>query len=231
MTEQPPVETDRTEPIDLNTEMQRSYTRVRHERHRQPRAARRARRPQAGAPPGPSTRCTSGGLPPGPRLQPSAARVVGEVMGQYHPHGDQSIYDALVRLVQDWSLRYPLVQGRGIFRVAGYDPAAAPRYTECRMAPLAMGDGARTSTRRPSTSAPTTTARRSSPTSCPAASRTCSSTAPRYRGRQVTQIPPHNLREVAAAAEWVLAHPDANREEMLEAVMAEIKGPDFPPAP
>ena len=66
------------------------------------------------------------------------SRVVGEVMGAYHPHGDQSIYDALVRLVQDWSLRYPLVQGQGNFGSPGDDPAAAPRYTECRMAPLAM---------------------------------------------------------------------------------------------
>ena len=66
------------------------------------------------------------------------SRVVGEVMGQYHPHGDASIYDALVRLVQDWSLRYPLVDGQGNFGSPGDDPAAAPRYTECRMAPLAM---------------------------------------------------------------------------------------------
>ncbi|HQG69637.1 MAG TPA: DNA gyrase subunit A, partial [Rhodoglobus sp.] len=65
-------------------------------------------------------------------------RVVGEVMGQFHPHGDASIYDALVRLVQPWSLRYPLALGQGNFGSAGNDGAAAPRYTETKMAPLAM---------------------------------------------------------------------------------------------
>ncbi|MEY2945547.1 MAG: hypothetical protein RL243_293 [Actinomycetota bacterium] len=66
------------------------------------------------------------------------SRVVGDVMGQYHPHGDSAIYDTLVRLVQDWNLRYPLVSGQGNFGSPGNDPAAAPRYTECRMAQLAM---------------------------------------------------------------------------------------------
>ena len=72
------------------------------------------------------------------RAYSKCSRVVGDVMGKYHPHGDTSIYDALVRLVQDWSLRYPLVAGQGNFGSPGNDPAAAPRYTECRMAPLAM---------------------------------------------------------------------------------------------
>src|SRR4028118_489904 len=66
------------------------------------------------------------------------ARIVGDVMGQYHPHGDSSIYDTLVRLAQPWSLRYPLVDGQGNFGSPGNDPAAAMRYTECRLAPLAM---------------------------------------------------------------------------------------------
>ena len=66
------------------------------------------------------------------------ARVVGEVMGQFHPHGDTSIYDALVRLVQPWSLRYPLALGQGNFGSPGNDGAAAPRYTETKMAPLAL---------------------------------------------------------------------------------------------
>ena len=65
-------------------------------------------------------------------------RVVGDVMGNYHPHGDSAIYDALVRLAQPWSLRYPLVQGQGNFGSPGNDPPAAQRYTECRMAQLAM---------------------------------------------------------------------------------------------
>ena len=67
-----------------------------------------------------------------------SARVVGEVMGQFHPHGDTSIYDALVRLIQPWSLRYPLALGQGNFGSAGNDGAAAPRYTETKMAPLAL---------------------------------------------------------------------------------------------
>ncbi len=66
------------------------------------------------------------------------ARVVGDVMGNYHPHGDSAIYDALVRLAQPWALRYPLVDGHGNFGSPGNDAAAAMRYTECRMAPLAM---------------------------------------------------------------------------------------------
>ena len=66
------------------------------------------------------------------------ARIVGDVMGNYHPHGDSSIYDTLVRLAQPWALRYPLVQGQGNFGSPGNDPAAAMRYTEARMAPLAM---------------------------------------------------------------------------------------------
>ena len=67
-----------------------------------------------------------------------SARIVGDVMGKYHPHGDAAIYDALVRLAQPWSLRYPLVQGQGNFGSQGNDPPAAQRYTECRMAALAM---------------------------------------------------------------------------------------------
>ncbi|MGO1294702.1 MAG: DNA gyrase subunit A, partial [Cellulosimicrobium funkei] len=72
------------------------------------------------------------------RSYSKCSRVVGDVMGKFHPHGDSAIYDALVRLVQDWSLRYPLVAGQGNFGSPGNDPAAAPRYTECRMAPIAM---------------------------------------------------------------------------------------------
>src|SRR5918995_10077 len=66
------------------------------------------------------------------------ARVVGEVMGNYHPHGDSAIYDALVRLAQPWSMRYPLIDGQGNFGSPGNDPAAAMRYTEARLTPLAM---------------------------------------------------------------------------------------------
>jgi len=156
------------------------------------------------------------------------ARVVGDVMGNYHPHGDSSIYDALVRLAQPWALRYPLVDGQGNFGSPGNDPAAAMRYTECRLTPLAMHmlqdieeetvdfrdnyDG-----------------RIQEPIVLP--SRVPNLLINGSAGIAVgmaTNIPPHNLREVAAAVVWALENPEAPDEETLEAVMARIKGPDFP---
>ncbi len=121
-------------------------------------------------------------------------------MGQYHPHGDPSIYDALVRLVQDWTLRYPLVQGQGNFGSPGDDPAAAPRYTECRMAPLAMemvrDIDEETVDFRPNYDGKTQEpAVLPSPLPEPAGQRFGSGIAV----GMATQIPPHNLREVAAA--------------------------------
>src|SRR3982074_1912269 len=77
------------------------------------------------------------GLVPG-RPYKKSATVVGDVLGKYHPHGDQSVYDALVRMVQDFSLRYPLVDGQGNFGSVEGDPAAAYRYTESRLTPMAM---------------------------------------------------------------------------------------------
>ena len=136
MTEIPPIEYDRTEAVDLNTEMQRSYI-----DYAMTVIVSRAL-PDVRDGLKPVHRRVvyamyDGGYRPD-RGYNKCSRVVGEVMGQYHPHGDSSIYDALVRLVQDWSLRYPLVDGQGNFGSPGDDPAAAPRYTECRMAPLAM---------------------------------------------------------------------------------------------
>ena len=156
------------------------------------------------------------------------SRVVGDVMGQYHPHGDSAIYDALVRLVQDWSMRYPLVQGQGNFGSPGDDPAAAPRYTECRMAPLSV-EMVRDIDQDTVDFKPNYDGKTLEPEVLP--SRFPNLLVNGSSGIAVgmaTQIPPHNLREVAAAAQWVLAHPDASREETLEAVMREIKGPDFP---
>jgi DNA gyrase subunit A len=156
------------------------------------------------------------------------SRVVGDVMGQYHPHGDSAIYDALVRLVQDWSLRYPLVQGQGNFGSPGDDPAAAPRYTECRMAPLSM-EMVRDIDQETVDFAPNYDGKTLEPTVLP--SRFPNLLVNGSAGIAVgmaTQIPPHNLREVADAAQWVLEHPDATRDEVLEAVMARISGPDFP---
>jgi DNA gyrase subunit A len=137
VTEQPPIiETDRIEPVDINLEMQRSYI-----DYAMTVIVSRAL-PDVRDGMKPVHRRVvyamyDGGYRPD-RGYNKCSRVVGEVMGQYHPHGDASIYDALVRLVQDWSLRYPLVDGQGNFGSPGDDPAAAPRYTECRMAALAM---------------------------------------------------------------------------------------------
>ncbi|MEU4764147.1 DNA gyrase subunit A [Actinosynnema sp. NPDC023794] len=156
------------------------------------------------------------------------ARVVGDVMGNYHPHGDSAIYDALVRLAQPWSQRYPLIDGQGNFGSPGNDPAAAMRYTECRLTPLAMQmladieedtvdfrdnyDG-----------------RIQEPTVLP--SRVPNLLINGSSGIAVgmaTNIPPHNLREVADGVVWALDNWDASEEETLEAMIQRIKGPDFP---
>ncbi|MFC4243982.1 DNA gyrase subunit A [Gryllotalpicola reticulitermitis] len=156
------------------------------------------------------------------------ARVVGDVMGQYHPHGDSAIYDTLVRLVQPWSLRYPLALGQGNFGSPGNDGAAAPRYTETKMAPLALEmvrdigqdtvdfqDNYDGSTQEPIIL----------PSRFP---NLLVNGSVGIAVGMATNIPPHNLREVAEAALWGLAHPDASREELLEAAIARVKGPDFP---
>ncbi len=157
-----------------------------------------------------------------------SARVVGEVMGQFHPHGDSSIYDALVRLVQPWSLRYPLALGQGNFGSAGNDGAAAPRYTETKMAPLAM-EMVRDITEDTVDFQDNYDGRTLEPKILP--SRFPNLLVNGSVGIAVgmaTNIPPHNLREVASGAQWLLAHPDANREELLEERLERIKGPDFP---
>ncbi|WP_432573088.1 DNA gyrase subunit A [Kineococcus sp. SYSU DK005] len=156
------------------------------------------------------------------------ARVVGDVMGHYHPHGDVSIYDALVRLAQDWSLRYPLVDGQGNFGSPGNDPAAAPRYTECRMAPLAM-EMVRDIDEETVDFSPNYDGHTDEPDVLP--SRFPNLLVNGSAGIAVgmaTNIPPHNLREVASGVTWLLEHPDASDEEQLAAVMQRVKGPDFP---
>ena len=157
-----------------------------------------------------------------------SARVVGEVMGQYHPHGDSAIYDTLVRLTQSWSLRYPLVQGQGNFGSPGNDSAAASRYTECRMAPLAM-EMVRDIDQETVDFVPNYDGKNLEPTVLP--SRFPNLLVNGSSGIAVgmaTNIPPHNLTEVAAGVQWSLEHPDATREELLEALMERITGPDFP---
>jgi len=154
--------------------------------------------------------------------------VVGDVMGNYHPHGDSAIYDALVRLAQPWSLRYPLVQGQGNFGSPGNDPPAAQRYTECRMAQLAM-ETVRDIDEETVDFAPNYDGRTLEPTVLP--SRFPNLLVNGSAGIAVgmaTNIPPHNLREVAEAATWLLDNPEASTEERLTALLGIVQGPDFP---
>lgn len=156
------------------------------------------------------------------------ARVVGDVLGHFHPHGDSSVYDALARLVQPWSMRYPLVAGQGNFGSPGNLGPAAQRYTECKMAPLAM-EMVRDIEEDTVDFMDNYDGRNQEPTVLP--SRVPNLLMNGAEGIAVgmaTRIPPHNLREIADAALWYLENPEASREELLEAAMQRIKGPDFP---
>ncbi|MDR2996673.1 MAG: DNA gyrase subunit A [Microbacterium sp.] len=156
------------------------------------------------------------------------ARVVGEVMGQYHPHGDTAIYDTLVRLVQPWALRYPLALGQGNFGSPGNMGAAAPRYTETKMAPLAL-EMVRDIEEETVDFSPNYDGQTQEPDVLPA----------RFPNLLVngsvgiavgmaTNIPPHNLREVSEAALWALENTELPREELLEGLIRRVPGPDFP---
>jgi DNA gyrase subunit A len=156
------------------------------------------------------------------------ARVVGEVMGVYHPHGDSAIYDALVRMAQPWSMRMPLIDGQGNFGSRGDDPAAAMRYTECRLAPLAM-EMLRDIDKETVDFRPNYDGRSSEPVVLP--SRFPNLLVNGSEGIAVgmaTKIPPHNLREVAEGVAWYLDHFDASDDELLDALIERVKGPDFP---
>jgi DNA gyrase subunit A len=156
------------------------------------------------------------------------SRVVGDVMGNYHPHGDTAIYDTLVRLGQWWSMRYRLVQGQGNFGSRGDDKQAAPRYTECKMAPLAM-EMVRDIDEDTVDFSPNYDNKGSEPDVLPA--RFPNLLVNGSGGIAVgmaTNIPPHNLREVVAGVDWYLQHPDAGSEELLAALLERVKGPDFP---
>jgi DNA gyrase subunit A len=156
------------------------------------------------------------------------SRVVGDVMGQYHPHGDSAIYDTMVRLAQPWVLRAPLINGQGNFGSPGNDSAAAMRYTECRMAPLAM-EMVRDIDEDTVDFQPNYDGRSQEPTILP--SRFPNLLVNGSAGIAVgmaTNIPPHNLVEVADGAKWALEHPDATKEELQDALLERIKGPDFP---
>jgi DNA gyrase subunit A len=156
------------------------------------------------------------------------ARVVGEVMGVYHPHGDSSIYDALVRMAQPWSMRMPLIDSQGNFGSPGDDPPAAMRYTECRLASLAM-EMLRDINEDTVDFRGNYDGKSREPVVLPA--RFPNLLINGSEGIAVgmaTKIPPHNLREVGAGVQWYLDHFDATDEELLDALMARIKGPDFP---
>jgi DNA gyrase subunit A len=156
------------------------------------------------------------------------SRVVGEVMGLYHPHGDSAIYDTLVRLAQPWVMRAPLVAGQGNFGSPGNDPAAAMRYTECKMAPLSM-EMVRDITENTVDFTPNYDNREMEPTVLPA--RFPNLLVNGSTGIAVgmaTNIPTHNLREVSEAVQWYLENPEATKEELLEAALERVKGPDFP---
>jgi len=216
----------RIEPVDLQTEMQRSYL----EYSMSVIVSRALPDVRDGLKPVHRRvlyAMYDGGYRPDRNFSKSA-RVVGDVMGSYHPHGDSAIYDALVRLAQPWSLRYPLVQGQGNFGSPGNDPPAAQRYTECRMAPLAM-EMVRDIDEETVDFGPNYDGRTQEPLVLP--SRFPNLLVNGSSGIAVgmaTNIPPHNLREIAAAAQWVLANPEASTEERMAALLGIVKGPDFP---
>ncbi|GGC78919.1 DNA gyrase subunit A [Tersicoccus solisilvae] len=228
--EQTPVEgevlTDRVEQVDLQTEMQRSYL-----DYAMAVIIGRAL-PDVRDGLKPVHRrilyaMYDGGYRPD-RAFSKSARVVGDVMGTYHPHGDLAIYDALVRLIQDWTMRYPLALGQGNFGSPGNDGAAAPRYTETKMAPLSL-DMVRDIEQETVDFQDNYDGRDQEPTVLPA--RFPNLLVNGSSGIAVgmaTNIPPHNLREVADGVQWYLEHPEATKDELLTELLKRIKGPDFP---
>ncbi|MGT2462525.1 DNA gyrase subunit A [Sinomonas atrocyanea] len=221
-----PAEGDRVEQVDLQTEMQRSYL-----DYAMAVIVGRAL-PDVRDGLKPVHRRVlyamfDGGYRPD-RAFNKCARVVGDVMGTYHPHGDMAIYDALVRLIQDWVMRYPLALGQGNFGSPGNDGAAAPRYTETKMAQLAM-EMVRDIDEETVDFQDNYDGKNQEPTVLPA--RFPNLLVNGSSGIAVgmaTNIPPHNLREVADGVQWYLQNPEATREELLEALLVRIKGPDFP---
>jgi DNA gyrase subunit A len=222
----PPPQHDRTEPVDIQVEMQRSYI----DYAMSVIVGRALPDVRDGLKPV-HTRVLwamyDGGYRP-ERGYSKCARVVGEVMGNYHPHGDSSIYDALVRLAQPWSMRMPLIDSQGNFGSPGNDPPAAMRYTECRLAPLAM-EMLRDIDKDTVDFRPSYDGRGGEPVVLP--SRFPNLLINGSQGIAVgmaTNIPTHNLREVAAGVQWYLDNFETTDEDLLEALMERVKGPDFP---
>ncbi|MEU4315208.1 DNA gyrase subunit A [Nocardia sp. NPDC024068] len=159
-----------------------------------------------------------------------SARPVADTMGNYHPHGDSAIYDTLVRMAQPWAMRYPLVDGQGNFGSRGNDGAAAMRYTECRLTPLAM-ELLREIDHDTVDFIPNYDGKTQEPVVLP--SRVPNMLMNGSNGIAVgmaTNIPPHNLNELAEAIYWALDNHDADEESTLAACMERVKGPDFPTA-
>lgn len=163
------------------------------------------------------------GLQPG-RPYKKSATVVGEVLGKYHPHGDMAVYDALVRMVQDFSLRYPLVDGQGNFGSIDGDPAAAYRYTEARLTEIAL-ELLRDLDKDTVDFRPNFDERLREPAVLPARlPQLLVNGSDGIAVGMATRIPPHNLNEVAAAADALLARPHLSLDKLLE----HVEGPDFP---
>jgi DNA gyrase subunit A len=157
-----------------------------------------------------------------------SSRIVGDVMGNYHPHGDTAIYDTVVRLAQHWSLRYPLVDGNGNFGSPGNDPAAAMRYTEARLSPIAM-EMMRDIDEDTVNFSPNYDGRSQEPDVLP--SRFPNLLVNGSAGIAVgmaTNIPPHNLREITEGVVYSLNNPELKPEELLAELLKIVKGPDFP---
>jgi DNA gyrase subunit A len=163
------------------------------------------------------------GLVPG-RAYKKSATVVGDVLGKYHPHGDGSVYDALVRMVQEFSLRYPLIDGQGNFGSVDGDPAAAYRYTEARLTPVAI-TLLEDIDKNTVDFQPNFDDRLREPTVLPAKiPNLLVNGSSGIAVGMATNIPPHNLREVAKAVQLLIDNPDATIGEIRKV----IKGPDFP---
>ena len=156
------------------------------------------------------------------------AKIVGEVMGNYHPHGDASIYDTLVRMAQGFNMRYPLINGQGNFGSVDGDPPAAMRYTEAKLQALAddlMADLDKETVDFVPNYDETT----EEPTVLPAPyPNLLVNGSSGIAVGMATNIPPHNLREVVDGIIWVAEHPDETREEKERAVRGFVSGPDFP---
>jgi DNA gyrase subunit A len=225
-TTEPPGSFDRIEPVDIQTEMQRSYI----DYAMSVIVGRALPDVRDGLKPV-HRKILYGMFDSGfrpDRNYVKCGRVVGDVMGNYHPHGDSALYDALVRMAQPWSLRYPLIDPQGNFGSPGNDPAAAYRYTECRLQNLAM-EMLRDIDKETVDFVPNYAGNTVEPVILPA--RFPNLLVNGSEGIAVgmaTRIPPHNLREVASGVVWALDHPDATEEELLEKLIELVPGPDFP---